>query len=282
MKERALVLFTLCSQMAVGAFLTLGALHAWAAGRAGSPAADALAGKVLVGIGAVMALALFASLFHLGSPWKAYRAVANLRRSWLSREILASLLFAGLGTIFALSLWLGAGPTGLRGLLAWSTALIGLLLVYCMGRVYMQPTIPGWNRPFTLAAFFSTTFLLGGLGLAAGLVFVSPGVFGGFLRSGLGWTAWMYPVFILGQAAALVFTGRKQKAPGPDDLRPRSLPGYPMRQAARLRLGLLLAGALVLGLLLVMQQAVVLAWPVFALSLAAEALGRYEFYFKPY
>ena len=40
-------------------------------------------------------LALSASLFHLGRPQFAFRAVLGLRHSWLSREIVAFVVFAG-------------------------------------------------------------------------------------------------------------------------------------------------------------------------------------------
>ncbi len=47
-------------------------------------------------------LALVASVFHLGRPLYAFRAVLGLRHSWLSREIVAFGLFAGLATAYSM------------------------------------------------------------------------------------------------------------------------------------------------------------------------------------
>ncbi len=46
-------------------------------------------------------LALAASVFHLGRPQYAYRAVLGLRHSWLSREIVAFGAFAGAAILYA-------------------------------------------------------------------------------------------------------------------------------------------------------------------------------------
>ena len=48
-------------------------------------------------------LALAASIFHLGRPLFAFRAVLGLRTSWLSREIVAFGVFAGLAWPYAAS-----------------------------------------------------------------------------------------------------------------------------------------------------------------------------------
>src|SRR5262249_32729631 len=48
--------------------------------------------------------ALCASVLHLGRPRYAFRAVLGLGTSWLSREILAFSLFAGLAAAYAASL----------------------------------------------------------------------------------------------------------------------------------------------------------------------------------
>ncbi len=68
----------------------------------GETAADRMSDGALLVIGPVLALAFVASLFHLGSPLNAPRAVVNLGTSWLSREIFFGSLFALAGAIFAL------------------------------------------------------------------------------------------------------------------------------------------------------------------------------------
>ena len=62
--------------------------------------------KAVRPVQAVMALvfgllALTASVFHLGRPQYAFRAVLGLRHSWLSREIVVFGLFAALACLYA-------------------------------------------------------------------------------------------------------------------------------------------------------------------------------------
>jgi formate dehydrogenase iron-sulfur subunit len=119
-----LVWLTLLTQAAVGASLTAGA------------GAERLTASVL----AVVALA--ASLLHLGRPLYAWKALRNLRRSWLSREVA---LFGSYG---------GLAPVA---------ALVGAAGVYASGRLYMVPGRPAWCSPLTLARFGATALALGGL-----------------------------------------------------------------------------------------------------------------------
>ncbi len=175
MKERSLILFTLLFQMAVGAFLTLWALHPLVAREASEIAADRLFTAAPFTIGLLIAMGLVASFFHLGSPHNAWRAVANLRSSWLSREILFTLLFTATAmTCFGLR-WSQVGPSVLWELSALLAGICGLSLIYCMARVYMLRSIPVWNSWVTPTSFFVTTFLLGGLGFAL-VTFTDPGI----------------------------------------------------------------------------------------------------------
>ena len=168
--EWALVAFTILSQMSVGTFVVLGIVHTLARRKYGAKVADMLSDRALLAIGPVIILAFIASLFHLGNPFTAYRAVANLGTSWLSREILAGVLFAITGGIFAIMQWRKIGSETLRTVIAWIAALIGLFFVFAMSNVYMLETVPTWNTVFTPLSFFTTTFLLGTLAVAAAYV----------------------------------------------------------------------------------------------------------------
>jgi anaerobic dimethyl sulfoxide reductase subunit C (anchor subunit) len=168
-RDWALVAFTLLNQMAVGAFVVLGIVHAYIARRAGKEEADRMSDRALLAIGPVLAVGIIASLFHLGSPFSAYRAVLHLSSSWLSREILFTLLFALVGLIFAVMQWRKYGSPRVRNTIAVVAAVLGLVLVYTMARVYMQPTVPVWNTWYTPLYFFVTAFLLGTLAMAAAL-----------------------------------------------------------------------------------------------------------------
>ncbi len=168
--EWALVAFTILSQMSVGTFLVLGVVYFFARRKWGVEAADKLSDRALLAIGPVIILAFIASLFHLGNPFNAYRAVSNLGASWLSREILSGVLFAITGGLFALMQWRKIGSNTLRTIIAVIAALIGLFFVYAMSNVYMMRTVPTWNTWYTPASFFTTTFLLGAMAVSAAYV----------------------------------------------------------------------------------------------------------------
>jgi len=255
MTERPLVAFTLLSQIAVGAFLTLGALVVWGGALTGEPATRALTNGVLLAIGPVMAGALAASLLHLGAPVGAWRTIRNVRHSWLSREVLLALLFAVAGAAFAGLRATGRGTADLRTVLGLATGLSGIALVYAMARVYRIRTVPAWDTPLTTISFFATALLLGTLGVGTGMVLL-PRVPEALVVGPLHWIA---------LAAAAGF-GAEIAARGRGALH-------------GLRRIMLLAGlALCVGVLLSAGRATALLVAAFALALAAQALGRYLFY----
>jgi anaerobic dimethyl sulfoxide reductase subunit C (anchor subunit) len=253
--ERPLVAFTLLAQTAVGAFLTLGALDRWADTLAGETAARALTDGLLLAIGPVVGVALLASLLHLGTPRNAWRVAANLRTSWLSREIVCALLFAGTGAAFAVLRWTGTGPAALRSLFAFAGAAFGLAFVYAMARVYRIRTVPSWHTPLTTVSFFATALLLGPLAVGTGLVLL-PGIPDDLVRG---------PLHGIALVAAAGF-GAELAAAGAGVL-------HGVRRL------LLLAGVgLCVVLLLSGARFTPALIATFAVALAAQVLGRYLFY----
>lgn len=166
----ALIAFTILVQMSVGAMWVLLVVRLFASRKHGVEAADRLSDRALLALVPVIALAFLASLFHLGNPFSAYRAVTNLGTSWLSREILFGVIFAVLATVYAFMQWRKIGSNGLRNVIAWLAALVGLALVYSMSRVYMLESQPAWNSWATPISFFATAFLLGALAMGAAFV----------------------------------------------------------------------------------------------------------------
>ncbi len=169
-REWALVTFSILAQMSVGAFLVLGVVHFFSLRKAGEKQADELSDRALVAIFPVLALGLLASLFHLGNPINAYKAVSNLGSSWLSREILSSVLFAVTGFAFALMQWRKIGTFRMRTLVALAAAIIGVVLVFCMSNAYMLPTRLTWNLITTPLSFYVTALLLGVVAMGAAFV----------------------------------------------------------------------------------------------------------------
>jgi DMSO reductase anchor subunit len=202
-----------------------------------------------------MGAALLISLLHLGTPAAAWRSLANLRSSWLSREILCALLFTVTSALCAVLRATHTGPASLGDAAAALAALCGIALLYAMSRVYRVRTLPAWDTPRTTVSFFATALLLGTLAAGTGLVLL-PGA-SGALPAG--------PLRAIGVAAAVGF-GVELALPGR---------GWPHA----LRRALLAAGLLVCGVsLLTAGQAAPALVAAFALALAAQVLGRLLFY----
>jgi anaerobic dimethyl sulfoxide reductase subunit C (anchor subunit) len=109
---------------------------------------------VLIGI------ATFISFLHLGSPSNAPNSLNNLSGSWLSREILAIGVYSLSLLLVLLPGWHSGYFDQLKPLLILSSA-CGLILLWMMTRIYVQPTIPPWNSWFTPLSFISTALCLG-------------------------------------------------------------------------------------------------------------------------
>ena len=144
-RQVALITFTILTQMSVGAFLVLGLVHFFVARKAGMEQADRMSDRALLAIGPVIVLAMIASLFHLGNPINAPRAVTNLASSWLSREVFFTVLFVVLGGAFALMQWRKVASFTVRNVIAWVATVIGLVAVFSMSQIYMLETQPAWN-----------------------------------------------------------------------------------------------------------------------------------------
>lgn len=185
--HRPLVVMLVLTQASVGAF-TLDLV-----------AGLAPAGTLAVGLGL---LGLIVSVLHLGRPERAWRSVAGLRHSWLSREVAAFSLFAA-----AAVLAVGTGSPVLRvGAVAAGAAGVG-----SSAMLYVVTKRPPWRAALTFARFglgcavggAATTLAATGDRRAAGAVVV-------FVAAKLAWEA--------------VFVWRSAPA-GPD-------PGLALRAAA--------------------------------------------------
>ena len=167
-KEWPLIAFTLLSQIAVGAFWTLAAAHHFSreAQVRGENEFLVLPGLVIVAALLVAAAAL--SFFHLGRPKRAVLVLANLRTSWLSREILFELAFLAMVVLLAFFSWRRAERTALVQGAYILASLFGALFLYSMSRLYMLRTVPAWHGLYTPLSFFLSALLLGPLAAAAG------------------------------------------------------------------------------------------------------------------
>lgn len=164
----SLIFMTVLTQLAAGGFLALwlGDLCSNLCGFL-KPLQEFLAFGAL-GILAVTGIALSASVFHLGRPLHATKALRMWRRSWLSREVLFFTLFSFLGAGYA-TLLLAAHflhfdvPGFLRICFGGLVALSGMAGIFASAKIYLVPARPAWNTMLTPLRFFLTGFILGPL-----------------------------------------------------------------------------------------------------------------------
>ncbi|MSR57913.1 MAG: molybdopterin oxidoreductase [Planctomycetaceae bacterium] len=159
--HRPLIVMLVLTQLSVGAFAAARVVSAFFGPATMTSVAGGHATVALV----LGLLALAASLLHLGRPLYAFRAIIGLRHSWLSREILAFSIFAGLATVFAASLWLSSQATVESSApIRWlenAVVISGLVAVFCSVMVYVATRRECWSFGNTAARFFLTAGTLG-------------------------------------------------------------------------------------------------------------------------
>jgi DMSO reductase iron-sulfur subunit len=142
----------------------------------------ALQPRLLLTLFAITALAINISVFHLGRPAYAWRALKMWRRSWLSREVLLfGLFFAALTCLTAgacaaatpISWWLQLHATGIASFqhaplsalviegLGAITAMVGVTGIVASAFIYLVPARPSWNMLHTPIDFLLSAALIG-------------------------------------------------------------------------------------------------------------------------
>jgi Fe-S-cluster-containing dehydrogenase component/DMSO reductase anchor subunit len=144
-----LVFMLVLTQLAVGTHVVERALAAIAPATV-RPLAPVTATLAL----AAAAVALAANTLHLGRPLYAFRALRAVRRSWVSREIVAFGAFAGLA---ALHFVLG----GRSALVGAAAAVAGALGVGCSVMLYAVTHRAWWSFARTFSRFAGTAVVLG-------------------------------------------------------------------------------------------------------------------------
>jgi sulfite dehydrogenase (quinone) subunit SoeC len=115
---------------------------------------------------------LIASLFHLGHPERAWRALSQWRSSWLSREGLMALLTYPPALAFGAG-WVLAETTGLFTLFALLAALGAALTVYCTSMIYASlAPVREWRQPLVPVIYLAFALMTGALLLHALLALV--------------------------------------------------------------------------------------------------------------
>jgi anaerobic dimethyl sulfoxide reductase subunit C len=169
-REWALPVYTILMQLAVGAMLGLWLIRAVAIPQHGRYAIDHIIRIPVLAIFLTIITAIAGSHFHLSRPIFSLLAVLNLRSSWLSREIVFTILFFLFVSGLAYLQWFASGQFRLKTSLGWLAIAAGSLSVYSMSKIYLLPTHSSWNSPLTVISFLLTAFILGATAVSVLLV----------------------------------------------------------------------------------------------------------------
>jgi anaerobic dimethyl sulfoxide reductase subunit C (anchor subunit) len=97
-------------------------------------------------------LALVASLFHLGRPWRAPLAILRIATSWLSREVILFGMFLFILGCYAIFPILNLGSVA-RYIIGFAGAVIGLVGTFATGETYRLRARPSWDQWEAVASF---------------------------------------------------------------------------------------------------------------------------------
>lgn len=138
--------------------------------------------SMLIGFQAGMLLGLLMTavgkgtghMLHLGRPERAWRAIRGLRRSWISRGLLAIVLYTAFGSLHLLNVRYGLLPGVVGGVVVTiATAAAFVVMVYQGLAMSHSPAIALWSTGLMPVASL-TYSLMGGLSLALVLGYLGP------------------------------------------------------------------------------------------------------------
>ncbi|WP_421628962.1 dimethyl sulfoxide reductase anchor subunit family protein [Corynebacterium pseudogenitalium] len=303
MHEWPLTFFTTFGQMAVGAFFVLGVITMVGRTRYSANAINRICVPALYAIGPIMIAGFCLAFFHLGNPINALNVMRHISSSGLTQELVGGCIFATLGFLFAACQFFDWGSVGTRTTIAVITAIAGIGFIATMARLYMLPTIPSWNHWTTPAAFYLSAAVTGLLAIAVALTAYNwledselikkliPSARNedqtdaqkeevwDLIHASLRWIGIALTVVVPLIFIVMVFNYGRPAGPNPAQFE------FNMT-AFVIRIGLLLVGAFIVGLILAFggrtrrptSSAMLWITVAYILVVIAELLGRFMFY----
>lgn len=169
-REWALPVYTILMQLAVGALFILWVIRSLVSSKFSNQEIDRIVRNPMMVIAFTAAVAMAGAHFHLSKPFHSYLAVLNFKSSWLSREIVFSLIFM-FSTVTLLYLtYFKTNQRTLITRLGWLTIAVGCVLIYCMARIYLIPAQVAWNSTTVIVSFYATALTLGAMAIACLMV----------------------------------------------------------------------------------------------------------------
>jgi len=169
-REWALPVYTILMQFSIGTLFFLWCLRSLGMRQLDPGTADRILRKPMLLIVSVIVLAIIGSHFHLSRPYFSFLAVLNFGQSWLSREIVFTIIMLITCAVLTYLIWFQDTRQALKTALGWLAVACGGIVIYCMAHLYLIPTQPTWNTWVTVLVFFGTALLLGAASAAALLI----------------------------------------------------------------------------------------------------------------
>ncbi|AFL87522.1 Fe-S-cluster-containing hydrogenase subunit [Terriglobus roseus DSM 18391] len=228
------------------------------------------------------AFALNVSVFHLGRPAYAWRAMKMWRRSWLSREVLCFSLFMLSIVVSAAASWASALGVVWAGPVVQSAAVagvvFGLMGTLASAFIYLVKARPAWNVVHTPLDFLLSSALIGSvlpafLQQPADLLGDALGRFGVHLQHA---ALSAHPLFVVVVAALWVVNliARVLRLRGSANFESRASYNLLRGEALWWKVALAVAAAVVTPLFF----AAPLPFAALLTSITAVAMGRYLFF----
>ncbi len=211
--ESAHVVFTLCTQATMGAFIllllgTLVGVESLALLKIPVVFPVLLASLVIIST-----TGLYQLNMHLGKPHRFYRGFYNLKLSPVSREIAGvSLFYLGLLGYSSLALFEGVVFQWLAMVFAGLGVLGALIGGYFMYKLYRIPARPFWDHWQTGSAFVSAALIYGALVPLVVMVLVAPS--GVAVQPVIAVLAWVMVAGLIIEGVGHIFHARDMKKLG--------------------------------------------------------------------
>jgi DMSO reductase anchor subunit len=165
LREWALPVYTILMQLAIGALLSLWVIRMLNSFKYGNEKMDRFTTVPVLIIFSTVVLAIIGAHFHLSKPYLSVFAILNFRYSWLSREIVFTIVVFICTGLLLLMLRFVNGYHRLKIGLGWGAILAGFATIYCMASIYLLPTQVAWNSSVTMFSYYAVMILLGTISL---------------------------------------------------------------------------------------------------------------------
>jgi anaerobic dimethyl sulfoxide reductase subunit C (anchor subunit) len=296
-REWALPVYTILMQLTTGSITVMWILRSISVSEYGREKIDQVFSNTITVIFFTIAVAFAGSHFHLSKPYLSILSVLNIHTSWLSREILFSVLFFLTVGSLAFVDRFRATKWHLKTILGWLAILFGWASIYCMAKIYMLPTQISWNTSITMYSFVFTSLLLGIIALITLLIMdlkyvelfdlAKANLYVGLIRKFLHWLVLAAMLIVMVQVALNIYQIillENNDHPTAQASLELLLNVYPVLFG--MRLGLIIAGVGVLGAVAYkhlhnrepIKDLLFSAYIACLLVLVGEILGRFLFY----